>query len=47
MRARRIDREEALLLTFRQKVEPSVEADILAVRQLLGLDPRGGDFRVV
>jgi hypothetical protein len=47
MRARRIDREEALLLTFRQKVEPSVEADILAVRQLLGLDPGGGDFRVV
>ena len=22
-------------------------ADILAVRQLLGLDPRGGEFRVV
>ncbi|MEI8189746.1 MAG: hypothetical protein WCI75_08515 [candidate division NC10 bacterium] len=47
MRLRRIDREEALLLTFRQKVEPSVEADMLAVRQLLGLDPREGEFRVV
>ena len=47
MRLRRIDREETLLWTFRQKVEPSVEADMLAVRQLLGLDPRGGEFRVV
>jgi hypothetical protein len=47
MRIRRIDREEALLLTFRHKVEPNVEADIQAVRQLLGLDSQAEDFRVV
>jgi hypothetical protein len=42
MRVRRMDREEALLFTFRRKVEPSVEADIRAVRELLGLDPQRG-----
>jgi hypothetical protein len=46
-RVRRSDREEALLMTFRRAVEPSVEADIAAVRRLLGLDPEGQEFRVV
>ena len=47
MRVRRLDREEALVLTLRQDVDPSIEADSLGVRQLLGVDPRGGEFRVV
>jgi hypothetical protein len=47
LRVRRIDREEAVLMTLRQKVDPSIEADILAVRQLLGLDPAGREFQVV
>ena len=47
MRVRRLDREEALVITLRQNVDPSIEADSLGVRQLLGLDPRGGEFRVV
>ena len=47
MRVRRMDRDEALLFTFRRKVEPSVEADIGAVRELLGLDPSAEDLRVV
>ncbi len=47
LRVRRIDREEAVLMTLRQKVDPSVEADMLAVRQLLGLDPAGREFQVV
>ena len=34
-------------MSFRQKVDPSVEADVLAVRQMLGLDPRAREFRVV
>jgi hypothetical protein len=28
-------------------VEPSIEADILAIRQMLGLDPRAGALRIV
>ncbi|HSB70999.1 MAG TPA: hypothetical protein VLT62_16855 [Candidatus Methylomirabilis sp.] len=47
MRVRRVNREEAVVLTFRQRVDPAIGADILAVRQLLGLDPQGGEFRVV
>jgi hypothetical protein len=47
LRVRRIDREEAVLMTLRQKVDPSLEADMLAARQLLGLDPAGREFQVV
>ena len=42
MRVRRIGREEAVVLTLRQKVDPSIEAEILAVRQMLGSIPRAG-----
>jgi hypothetical protein len=47
MRVRRIGREEADMLTFREKVDPSLEADMLAVRQILGLDPGAREFQVV
>ena len=47
MRLQRTDGEEALVMTFRQKVPPAIEADILAVRQMLGLDPSAREFRVV
>ena len=47
MRVQRVGRDEATVLTLRQKVEPSIEADILMVRQMLGLDPPGREFRVV
>jgi hypothetical protein len=47
MRVQRVNREEAVVLTFRQKVDPAIQAETLAVRQLLGLDPQGGEFRVV
>jgi hypothetical protein len=47
MRVHRVDREEATLLTLREKVDPSIEADILAVRQMLGLDPSARELRVV
>ncbi len=46
MRVNRIDREEALIMTFRQSTEPAVEADIAAARKLLGLDPHAREFRV-
>jgi hypothetical protein len=46
MRAHRVDREEAaVMLTFRPQVDPSVEADLLAVRQMLGLEPGGASRR--
>jgi hypothetical protein len=47
MRVRRVDREEAVVMTFRHKVDPSIEAEVRAVRELLGLDPGGGEFQVV
>jgi len=46
-RVRKVDREEATLLTFRQKADPSIEADILAVGKLLGLEPGTRELRVV
>ena len=39
--------EAATLLTFRQKADPSVVEDTRAIRQLLGLDVEGSEFRVV
>ena len=47
MRVHRVNREEAVLMTFRQKLDPGIEEDVLAIRRTLGLDPRGRDFRVV
>jgi hypothetical protein len=47
MRLRQVDREEATLWTFRGKVDPSIEADMRAVRQMLGLDPNAEELRVV
>lgn len=47
MRVQRVGRDEATMLTLRQKVEPAIEADILRVRKLLGLDPQVGEIRVV
>ena len=47
MRVRRLERDEAVLMTFRQKVDPAVEPDIREIRQLLGLDPGAREFRVV
>ncbi len=47
LRVQRINREEAVVLTFRQKIDPAIQTETLTVRQLLGLDPQGGEFRVV
>ena len=47
MRVQRLERDEAVLMTFRQKVDPAVEADILEIRRLLGLDATARDFRIV
>jgi hypothetical protein len=47
LRVQRAGRDEATLLTLRGKVDPAIEADSLRVRQLLGVDPQGDEFRVV
>jgi hypothetical protein len=47
MRVHRTNKEEAVVMTFRQRLEPGIEEDILAIRTLLGLDPAGREFRVV
>jgi hypothetical protein len=47
LRVRRIDRDEAVLMTFRGDVDPSLDAEVRAVRQMLGLDPAGREFQVV
>ncbi len=47
MRIKKRDKEEAVLeLFFREKVDPEMEADIRATRQVLGLDPHTDEFRV-
>jgi len=47
LRVRRVERDEAVLMTFRKEKDPGLEAEVLAVRQLLGLDPAGREFQVV
>ena len=47
LRVRRVDQEESVLMTFRREVDPSLEADVRAVRGLLGLDPVAREFQVV
>jgi hypothetical protein len=39
--------EEAVVLSFRQRRDPAVDAEIVAARQLLGLDPAAQEYRVV
>jgi hypothetical protein len=47
LRVERSGNNEAILMTFRQKVDPAIAAAILAVRQRLGLDPAAQEIRVV
>jgi hypothetical protein len=47
LRVSRADRDEAVMMVFRGKVDPSIEADVLAARQLMGLDPASREFEVV
>jgi hypothetical protein len=44
---RTVNKDEAVLMTFRKKVDPEIEEDVLAIRRTLGLDPQGREFRVV
>ena len=47
LRVQRTDHNEAMLMTFRQNVDPAITATALAVRQRLGLDPAAQEIRVV
>ena len=47
LRLRRIGPEEAVLLSFRQRNDPTLEAEIRAARELLGVDPDAKEVRLV
>jgi len=47
MRLRPMEHGEGLVMGLRQRIDPALEADSLAVRHLLGLDPRATEFEVV
>jgi len=46
LRVQKTNEMEGVLLSFRGKVEPSVQEDILFVRKTLGLDPSAGEVKV-
>jgi hypothetical protein len=47
LRVQKTNEMEGVLMSFRGKVEPSVQQDILWVRKTLGLDPAASDIRIV
>jgi hypothetical protein len=47
LRVQRTDHTEAILMTFRQQVDPAIAEVVLAVRQRLGPDPAAQEIRVV
>jgi hypothetical protein len=47
LRVQRAGPEEAVVLSFRQRRDPTVEAEILAARKLLGLNPTATEYRIV
>jgi hypothetical protein len=47
LRVQRTDHTEAILMTFRQNVNPAIAETARAVRQRLGLDPAAQEIRVV
>ncbi len=47
LRVQKTNEMEGVLMSFRGKVDPSVEEDVLFVRKTLGLDPSASDVRVV
>ncbi len=47
LRVQKTNAQEATLMTLRGKVDEATEADTLAVRTLLGLDPKAQEFSVV
>jgi hypothetical protein len=47
MRVRKVERDEAILMSFRKRIDPAVEADVVAARKLLGIDPSATEVRIV
>ncbi len=47
LRVRKTENRDALMMVFRKRVDPEIEAEGKAVRRLLGLKEEGGEFRVV
>lgn len=47
LRVQKVSETEAIMMTLRGKTAVQDDPDTQAVRRILGLDPRGGEFRVV
>jgi hypothetical protein len=47
LRVQKTQEMEGIVMSFRGKVDPSVQEDILFVRKTLGLDPSASDIKVV
>ena len=47
LRVQRVGPEEAVVLSLRQRRDPTVDAEILAARKLLGLDPTATEYRIM
>lgn len=47
LRVQKTNETEGVMMSFRGKVDPSVQEDILFVRKTLGIDPSASDIRVV
>jgi hypothetical protein len=47
LRVQKTDEMEGVVMSFRGKVDPAVQEDILFVRKTLGLDPSASDISVV
>jgi hypothetical protein len=47
MKVRKTEKEESVLFVFLEKVDPVIKEDILAIREVLGLDPQANELKVV
>ncbi len=46
LRVQKTNETEGIIMSFRGRVDPAVQEDILFVRKTLGLDPTASDFRI-
>jgi hypothetical protein len=47
MRVQKVNEKDAVMFVFGGKVDEKIQADILEVRKILGLNPRAKEFKVV
>jgi len=47
IKVKKTDKEESVMFVFSEKVDPGIKEDIVATREVLGLDPQANEFKVV